>query len=225
MGWDRRRWSLSGFGSSSCHKRCRRCRQPSALSMLSPSAAWRLLKRRTHRGSGQPLLATYDLCRPADRGRTMTAKGSPPCPTTTESLVSTELLDKRESRIRGMFGAIAPSYDLLNHLLSLNIDQAWRRRTTRLVPPLTSPPPHPPAPSPTRGEGELVGSPLSPEWERGGGGVRGGAPILDVCTGTGDLALAYDRAARRRVPIVGADFCHEMLVRAVAKTKKRHAGQ
>src|SRR3954469_8878237 len=85
--------------------------------------------------------------------------------------VAPSLLDKRQERIRGMFNRIAPCYDLLNHLLSLNIDQYWRRRTTELVPP------------------------------------RGDAPILDLCTGTGDLALAYDRAAAGRVPIVGADFC------------------
>ena len=36
---------------------------------------------------------------------------------------SPELLDKREARIRRMFGQIAPCYDLLNHLLSLNIDK------------------------------------------------------------------------------------------------------
>ncbi len=36
-------------------------------------------------------------------------------------------------------------------------------------------------------------------------------PILDVCTGTGDLALAYDRAASGKVSIVAGDFCHEML--------------
>src|SRR5437899_12949246 len=86
-----------------------------------------------------------------------------------------------------MFGHIAPSYDFLNHLLSLNIDRYWRWRTTRLVPP-----------APT-------------------------APILDLCTGTGDLALAYDRAAGGRAPIVGADFCHEMLVRAIKKTARRNA--
>ncbi|MGH7577808.1 MAG: ubiquinone/menaquinone biosynthesis methyltransferase [Longimicrobiales bacterium] len=30
--------------------------------------------------------------------------------------------------VRGMFTAIAPRYDLLNHLLSLNLDRSWRRR-------------------------------------------------------------------------------------------------
>src|SRR5438445_13542490 len=89
---------------------------------------------------------------------------------------ATALLDKRETRIRRMFGAIAPTYDLLNHLLSLNIDRYWRRRTTRLVAP------------------------------------QGDGPILDLCTGTGDLALAYDRAAHGQVSILGADFCHEMLI-------------
>src|SRR6059058_1915673 len=117
--------------------------------------------------------------------------GSYPEPTTPAvprgALVSTSLLDKRETRIRRMFNGIAPRYDLLNHLLSLNIDRYWRWRTTRLVPP------------------------------------AGDAPILDLCTGTGDLALAYDRAARRQAPIVGADFCHEMLVRATDKTRRRGA--
>ncbi len=39
----------------------------------------------------------------------------------------------------------------------------------------------------------------------------GSQPILDLCTGTGDLAFSYDRAAAGRTPIVAADFCHEML--------------
>ncbi len=49
------------------------------------------------------------------------------------------------------------------------------------------------------------------------------APILDLCTGTGDLALTYHRATNGAVPVVGADFCHEMLVRAAAKAKQAGA--
>ncbi len=104
-----------------------------------------------------------------------------------EVIVSTVVVDKREARIRRMFGHIAPSYDFLNHLLSLNIDRWWRRKTTQLVPPI------------------------------------GSAPILDLCTGTGDLALAYDRAAQGRVPIVGADFCPEMLRLAEIKASRAKA--
>ena len=34
----------------------------------------------------------------------------------------------KRALVRGMFSAIAPRYDLLNHLLSFNIDRRWRRR-------------------------------------------------------------------------------------------------
>src|SRR5271154_2954569 len=36
-------------------------------------------------------------------------------------------VDKRQY-VRRIFSEIAPRYDLLNHLLSLNIDRLWRRR-------------------------------------------------------------------------------------------------
>lgn len=39
----------------------------------------------------------------------------------------------------------------------------------------------------------------------------GAAPILDVCTGTGDLALAYWKKAGGRVPIFATDFTPQML--------------
>lgn len=43
--------------------------------------------------------------------------------------------DERQAAtwVRGMFGSIAPRYDLLNHLLSMNIDRYWRARTVRRV--------------------------------------------------------------------------------------------
>jgi demethylmenaquinone methyltransferase/2-methoxy-6-polyprenyl-1,4-benzoquinol methylase len=104
-------------------------------------------------------------------------------------IVATVLLDKRQARIRSMFGSVAPTYDFLNHLLSLNFDRYWRWRTTRMVPP------------------------------------KGAGPILDLCTGTGDLALAYDRAAAGKIAIVGADFCHPMLVRAADKARRRGAAR
>jgi demethylmenaquinone methyltransferase/2-methoxy-6-polyprenyl-1,4-benzoquinol methylase len=88
----------------------------------------------------------------------------------------TDLLDRREARIQRMFDGIAPKYDLLNHLLSLNVDKAWRKRVTRLVP------------------------------------VTDG-PILDVCTGTGDLAFALAKKVQGRANVVGADFCRPMLER------------
>ncbi len=94
-------------------------------------------------------------------------------------------VDKSSSRIRRMFGEIAPRYDLLNRLLSLGIDRSWRRRTVRLVPP------------------------------------SGTGPILDVCTGTADLALAYWRASGRLARVVGVDFCRPMLT--VGREKVRRA--
>lgn len=96
------------------------------------------------------------------------------------------LLDKQEVRIQRMFGQIAPWYDFLNHLLSLNIDRAWRRKTVKLVPP----------------------------------DAANAAPILDLCTGTGDLAFAYETATNGTAAITGADFCGEMLARARKKAER-----
>jgi demethylmenaquinone methyltransferase / 2-methoxy-6-polyprenyl-1,4-benzoquinol methylase len=97
-----------------------------------------------------------------------------------------ELLDRREPRIRRMFDGIAPKYDLLNHLLSLNVDKIWRRRVTRLAPITTG-------------------------------------PLLDICTGTGDLAFAYDRATGGSASIFAADFSGEMLKLAIAKSARRRS--
>lgn len=42
--------------------------------------------------------------------------------------------------------------------------------------------------------------------------VFGTAPILDLCTGTGDLAIAYQRAGHGQAQVIGADFCRPMLL-------------
>lgn len=41
--------------------------------------------------------------------------------------------EQKASAVQGMFSAIAPRYDLLNHLLSLNIDKSWRRRAVDIL--------------------------------------------------------------------------------------------
>ena len=43
------------------------------------------------------------------------------------------MLSPKARQIRQMFSSIAPRYDLLNHLLSLNIDKSWRRRAVSLM--------------------------------------------------------------------------------------------
>ena len=95
-------------------------------------------------------------------------------------------INKSEERVRTMFGQIAPQYDRMNHLLSMQVDRYWRWRTVRMVQP------------------------------------RDNQPILDVCCGTGDLALAFYRATRGAVPIVATDFCAPML--EIGEAKKRRAG-
>ncbi len=104
-----------------------------------------------------------------------------------ERLSEVAPVDKSGRRVRSMFAAIAGNYDLLNHLLSLNIDRLWRRFTTRTVP------------------------------------AEPGVPVLDCCTGTADLALAYHRASRGRSPVVGSDFCRPMLERGLVKVRKARA--
>src|SRR5882724_3620857 len=91
-------------------------------------------------------------------------------------------------KVREMFTQIAPRYDLLNHILSLQMDRMWRARTANVLQPILE---------------------------------RADAKILDLCCGTGDLALALGRRAKGRV--WGADFAHTMLVRARAKAEESAA--
>jgi demethylmenaquinone methyltransferase/2-methoxy-6-polyprenyl-1,4-benzoquinol methylase len=92
--------------------------------------------------------------------------------------------------MRQMFSAVAPRYDLLNHLLSLNVDRWWWRRAARSFAPILA---------------------------------RPEARVLDLCCGTGDLALALRRETRDNLPwVVAADFSHPMLERARRKFRGRN---
>ena len=44
--------------------------------------------------------------------------------------------EEHARRVREMFANIAPRYDLLNHILSANIDKRWRRRVVEKLKPL-----------------------------------------------------------------------------------------
>lgn len=90
---------------------------------------------------------------------------------------------EKSARVRAMFDQIAPRYDLLNHVLSLNIDTLWRAKTVRSL------------------AGVLE---------------RPNAAALDLCCGTGDLALALASGTKARV--VGLDFSRPMLDCAHAKS-------
>ena len=88
--------------------------------------------------------------------------------------------------VREMFTSIAPRYDLLNHVLSLNVDRMWWRRTARTFRHILQ---------------------------------RDEVRVLDLCCGTGDMTFALGKqASNPRAEIVGADFSHAMLQRAMAKS-------
>lgn len=48
------------------------------------------------------------------------------------------------------------------------------------------------------------------------------AMVLDVCTGTGDLAIAYAKILQGKGRVIGSDFCHDMVKLAGKKLRKRN---
>jgi len=64
----------------------------------------------------------------AEGGATAPAKGTRPDGAQTEADAS--------RKVRQMFGEIAPRYDFLNHLLSMEMDRVWRARTARRLLPI-----------------------------------------------------------------------------------------
>lgn len=92
-----------------------------------------------------------------------------------------------KEKVVGMFNKIAPTYDFLNHFLSLNIDKIWRRKIVKLL------------------------RPHSPQR------------ILDVASGTGDLAIALN--ALHPAGIVGVDISEGMLEVGRVKVAKKKLSQ
>jgi demethylmenaquinone methyltransferase / 2-methoxy-6-polyprenyl-1,4-benzoquinol methylase len=91
--------------------------------------------------------------------------------------------------VQQMFAEVAPRYDLLNHVLSCNVDRIWWWRAARTFSHILQ---------------------------------RNQVRVLDLCCGTGDMTLALrKRAGKSENEIVGADFVHEMLVRAKPKTSDK----
>ena len=90
----------------------------------------------------------------------------------------------KKEQVEQMFDNIAPTYDKLNHIMSLNIDRVWRRRVMRIV---------------RRSKAHK---------------------IMDVATGTGDLAIAMAKRVDR-TQILGVDLSEEMLAVARRKVEKQ----
>ena len=98
------------------------------------------------------------------------------------------MAQQKELYIKDMFAQIAPTYDLLNSLLSLRVHKRWRPVAVAAA--------------------EL----------------RPGGRVLDLATGTGDLALLLADTVGPDGLVVGADFCEPMLRRGQDKVRRRGDG-
>ena len=85
-----------------------------------------------------------------------------------------------------IFTAVPPSYDLINRLFTLRLDESWRVKAAREC---------------------LAGQP---------------ARVMDLCTGTGDLAIRLAKMGNAKLEITGYDYSIPML--DLAKHKAGKAG-
>ena len=91
-----------------------------------------------------------------------------------------------EKPLHGMFTAVPPRYDLVNHIITWGLDTGWRRRAAREC--------------------------LKNHPKR----------VLDVCCGTGDLAVNLARTAGKDTAVTGLDYSQPML--EIAAVKAAEAG-
>src|SRR3954469_2427209 len=95
-------------------------------------------------------------------------------------------VSREPSRISAMFDAIAPRYDLLNHVLSGGLDVLWRKRAIRAL------------------------------------ALTGRETLLDLCTGTADLAIEARQASPGTARVLGVDFSKVMLTLGIDKVRRKH---
>jgi len=88
----------------------------------------------------------------------------------------------KKEQVTKMFDGISKQYDVLNRVISLGIDQSWRRKVVRLA------------------------------------GENKPQRIIDVATGTGDLAIALKATGAKE--IIGLDISPGMLSIGAEKVKK-----
>lgn len=81
----------------------------------------------------------------------------------------------KSARVREVFRSVAPSYDVMNDLMSAGLHRVWKRFAVDIARPLP------------------------------------GETVLDVASGSGDLALAFARAVGRRGSVWQTDINEAML--------------
>ena len=105
--------------------------------------------------------------------------------------------------VRSMFNNIAPTYDKLNHILSLNIDKIWRKKAVkRIVKKLKN----------SETENLKTNSQI---FRFSDSQIQKDSQVLDVACGTADSTIALARAGISSV--TGVDISEEML--KVGETK------
>lgn len=90
--------------------------------------------------------------------------------------------DSKKVQIEKMFNEISHNYDLLNRVLSMRVDNLWRKKLVKKCQPIEK------------------------------------SKILDIATGTGDLAITFHKKGAKNV--TGLDLSQNMI--EVAKKKNSH---
>jgi demethylmenaquinone methyltransferase/2-methoxy-6-polyprenyl-1,4-benzoquinol methylase len=109
------------------------------------------------------------------------------CTLTIKQFLSMKENRPKEGRpLYKIFTAVPPSYDLINRIFTLRLDELWRKKAAREC---------------------LAGEP---------------ARVMDLCTGTGDLAIRLAKMRDSKTVITGYDYSQPMLDLAGRKALKNN---